>query len=162
VNVASLAGRLGLPGLETYGAAKAGLANFTAALRASYRGRGVSASAVLPGFVHGSGMYQRFQDGTGLPTPRLMGSSSVRRVVRAVLRAVRSDLAEVVVNPVPVRPLLAVQALWPGLAERLVGAAGGDWYLRAGLLAHDLETRGERQGQARRQGEEQAQGSSLR
>jgi short-subunit dehydrogenase len=132
VNMSSLAGRFGLPGIETYCAAKAGIANFTAALRAAYHSRGVSASAILPGYVHGAGMYQRVQAETHLPTPRSQGSSSPEDVARAVVRAIRQDLAEVLVSPRPIRPLIALQGLFPGVTARLVPTLGGDWYQRAG------------------------------
>jgi len=132
VNMSSLAGRFGLPGIETYCAAKAGLANFTAALRASCRSRGVSASAILPGYVHGVGMYERVQARTGIATPKAQGSSGPEEVARAVVRAIRQDLPEVLVSPRPLRPLLALQGLFPGMTERLVSALGGDWYQRAG------------------------------
>ena len=132
VNMSSLAGRFGLPGIETYCAAKAGVANFSAALRAAYRLRGVSASAILPGYVHGAGMYQQVQDRTHLPTPRAQGSSSPGAVARAVVRAIRLDLPEVVVSPRPMRPMIALQGLFPAMTERLVSTLGGNWYQRAG------------------------------
>ena len=139
VNMSSLAGRVGLPGIETYCAAKAGLANFTAALRAAYRARGVSASAILPGYVHGAGMYQRVQERTHVPTPLAQGSSSPEAVARAVVRAMRLDLPEVIVSPRPLRPLLALQALFPARIERLVPSLGGDWYQRAGRVLTKAE-----------------------
>ncbi len=141
VSMSSLAGRFGLPGIETYCAAKAGVANFSAALRAAYRARGVSASAILPGYVHGAGMYQQVQDRTHLPTPRSQGSSAPGEVARAVVRAIRLDLPEVVVSPRPMRPMFALQGLFPAMTERLVATLGGDWYQRAGRALEGTASR---------------------
>jgi SDR family mycofactocin-dependent oxidoreductase len=49
VAIASAAGLRGLPGLAAYGAAKAGVSNFVAALAVDLRGTGITANAVAPG-----------------------------------------------------------------------------------------------------------------
>jgi len=41
-------------------------------------------------------------------------------VASAVIRAIKRDLPEVIVNPVPVRPFLALEVLFPGLIERVI------------------------------------------
>jgi NADP-dependent 3-hydroxy acid dehydrogenase YdfG len=51
VNIASLAGRVPLPGAAMYGATKHAVVGLTAAVRAELRGSGVSVSAVLPTFA---------------------------------------------------------------------------------------------------------------
>jgi hypothetical protein len=45
------------------------------------------------------------------------------RVVRAVLRVIRGE-SEVLVTPGPMRPLLAVRALVPGMEGRMLRALG--------------------------------------
>jgi short-subunit dehydrogenase len=134
VNIASLAGKLGLPYAETYCATKGGLIAFTSALRAAYRSSGVGASVVSPGFVRGAGMYHRMQEETMVRTPFLFGSSPPEKVADAVVRAIRLDLPEVVVNPMPVRPLLALQELFPRLIQGLLPRIGGDTFARAGRV----------------------------
>ena len=121
VNISSLAARnaVAFQEQETYCASKAGLWSFTAALRASYRGSGVSASVICPGFVKGAGMFQRIQDATGVKTP-FYGASLPEKVASAVVRAIKRDLPEVIVNPVPVRPFLALEVLFPRLIERVI------------------------------------------
>jgi NADP-dependent 3-hydroxy acid dehydrogenase YdfG len=52
VNVASMAGVAGFPGVATYCATKFGIVGFTAALREELWPTGVRVSAVLPGIVH--------------------------------------------------------------------------------------------------------------
>ena len=125
---------MGTAYLEPYCAVKAGLLGVTSALRASYRASGVSASAICPGFIRTAGMYQRVQDETHIQTPPLFGTSSPEHVATAVVRAITHDLPEVVVNPFPVRPLLALQALFPSLVDRLLPAMGADTYKRAGEI----------------------------
>src|SRR5439155_502268 len=70
VNLGSLAGRIPPGYTESYAATKAALIAFSAALRASYRGKGVSASAITPGFVTEAGMYRVQHDATQLSAPR--------------------------------------------------------------------------------------------
>ena len=64
VNISSLAGKSGPAFQEPYAATKAGLINFTASLRATYRDSGVSASAVIPGFVE-AGIYAKLKAKSG-------------------------------------------------------------------------------------------------
>ncbi|MFT3900866.1 MAG: SDR family oxidoreductase [Gordonia sp. (in: high G+C Gram-positive bacteria)] len=52
VNVASVAGRLPMPGLTVYNAAKAGVIEFSDALHAELADAGVSVSAILPSFTN--------------------------------------------------------------------------------------------------------------
>ena len=119
VNISSLAARNAVDNQEPYCASKAGLWSFTVALRASYRGSGVSASAICPGFIKGVGVFQRVQDATGVKTP-FYGASPPEKVALAVIRAIKQDLPEVIVNPVPVRPFLALEDLFPRLIERVM------------------------------------------
>src|SRR5437763_11444164 len=59
VFISSGAGKLGPAYEAPYGATKAGLIALTQGLRREYRKQPVSFSVVVPGFVAGSGMYQR-------------------------------------------------------------------------------------------------------
>lgn len=51
VNVASVAGLLGLPGQSNYAASKGGLMALTRALAAEFGGKGIRVNAVVPGFI---------------------------------------------------------------------------------------------------------------
>ncbi len=119
VNLGSLAGRIPPGYSECYAATKAALIAFSAALRASYRSNGVSASAITPGFVTEAGMYRVQHDATQLSAPRWLGTSRPDDVARAVVRAIEQDLPEVIVNPGPMRLMLAFRDLFPRLAERV-------------------------------------------
>jgi len=115
VNVASLAGKYGPAYNELYSSSKAGLIAFTESFRASFRDSGVSASVICPGFVE-SGMYERSRK-HGLRAPRVLGSTTPEQVAEAVVRAVKKDKPEVMINPGPIRLLLALPTLLPSVAE---------------------------------------------
>jgi short-subunit dehydrogenase len=138
VMIASVAAVIGTPVLDVYAASKAGLIGFTRTIRASYRGSGVSASAICPGLVDGEGQYARVRQETGIQTPLLAGSVKPAQVAQATLRAIQHDRAEVYVNSLPLRPLLLLQTLFPRAAEWLFPRLGADIYRRA-LRAYDLK-----------------------
>lgn len=126
VNVASLAGKIGFPCQTPYAATKAGLVMFTHSLRSELAGRPVGASVVCPGFVSGDGMYARLED-TEEPTPRLLKPTTPGKVAAAVTRAIRRDAAEVVVNPLPMRPVFALRELASRFTphfHRVIGLTG--------------------------------------
>jgi short-subunit dehydrogenase len=122
VNVASLAGKVPPPYLAAYAATKHGVVGFTHALRAENEGGDpVGFSAICPGFVTRVGMYARFE--RLVAAPRIIGTVTPEAVGDAVVRAIRGNLAEVIVNKGPARPLVLMSALSPRLAGR-VGRLG--------------------------------------
>ena len=129
VNMSSLAGKAGPASGEPYGATKAGLIGFTQSLRGTYRRHGVSASVVCPGFVE-EGMYAKMKQEFGLEAPRRLGVSKPEAVASGVIRAIKKDLPEVIVNPGPIRPLLMINAVSPGLGEWIVERTGAAEYFR--------------------------------
>jgi short-subunit dehydrogenase len=127
VMMSSLGGKKGSPYSATYAATKAGLIAWTSGLRAELEGTGVGASVICPGFVSEVGMFaERSQ-----PAPRILGTSTPDAVARAVLRAIRHDIGEIIVNPGPMRLMLAIEALSPGLARWVLRKSGAyDYYRR--------------------------------
>jgi hypothetical protein len=91
----------------------------------------VSASVICPGFIKQAGMFQRIIESTHVRIPLLLGASAPQKVALAVLRAIKQDVPEIIVNPTPLKPFLVLQALSPRLAERLVPLVGGDVFKRA-------------------------------
>ncbi len=118
VNISSLAGKSGPAFQESYAATKAGLVAFTSSLRATYRGSGVSASVVIPGFVE-AGIYAHLKEQSGCSAPAVLGTSRPEAVARAVIRVIERDLPELIVNPIPVRPLRPMPTLSRLMAEKL-------------------------------------------
>jgi short-subunit dehydrogenase len=129
VNISSLAGKSGPAFQEPYAATKAGLVAFTSSLRATYRGSGVGASVVIPGFVE-AGIYANLKARTGCTAPFLLGTSPPEAVARAVIRVIERDAPEVIVNPMPVRPLLAFAEMFPSAGEWLVNKMGSNQFFR--------------------------------
>jgi len=129
VNISSLAGKV-CPGYqECYAATKAALIAFTTSLRATYSGTGVSASVICPGFVE-AGIYARLKARTGRSAPALLGVSRPEPVAQAVVRAVRRDIPEIVINPIPVRPLIALTGLLPRVGQWFVTRIGAHEFFR--------------------------------
>src|SRR5574341_1700003 len=120
VHLASLAGKKGAPYDAVYSGTKAALVEWSGGLRPELRGTGVGSSVICPGYVTGEGMFARF----GMRPPALLGSCTPEQVAQAVVRAIRKDEAEIIVNSRPVRPLLGLYQLFPSLGERLLGWLG--------------------------------------
>jgi short-subunit dehydrogenase len=120
VNVSSLAGKAGPPLAEAYAASKAGLIGFTQSLRNSYDGTGVHASVICPGFISGEGMFVDRSEPAGVTAPRAIGTSSPEQVAEAVLRAIRTDVPEILVTPGPGRLIAALSQLFPRIPGWIV------------------------------------------
>jgi len=129
INISSLAGKSGPAFQEPYAATKAALIAFTLSLRSTYRAMGVSASAIVPGFVE-AGIYSRLKAQTNMSAPAWLGTSQPEAVVHAVMRAIENDRPEIIVNPIPIRPLLAFTALFPRVGEWLTGKIGANDFFR--------------------------------
>ena len=137
VNISSLAGKSGPAFQESYAATKAGLVAFTQSLRATYRGTGVSASVIVPGFVE-AGIYARLKAKTGRPAPALFRACPPEWVAQAVLRSIESDAPEIIVSRYPIRPVLCLSALSPRLGAWLIARMGAHNFFR---LAAEAEKR---------------------
>ncbi|MGD2153702.1 MAG: SDR family NAD(P)-dependent oxidoreductase [Gemmatimonadales bacterium] len=125
VNMSSIAGIWGPPFDAVYGATKAGLIGFTRSLRQEYRGTGISASVICPGYVEEAGMYHDGRQATGATASPLAGRTTPRAVARAVVKAIKSDRPQIIVNSPPLGPLAVLSALSPRLGEWVVRSANG-------------------------------------
>jgi short-subunit dehydrogenase len=131
VNISSLAGKSGPAFQEPYAATKAGLVAFTQSLRATYRGSGVSASVIVPTFVE-AGIYARLKAKSGCAAPWLLTGCSPGQVAQAVLRSIEGDVPEIIVSRYPIRPFLAVSAMFPRLGDWISTRIGvHDFFRRA-------------------------------
>lgn len=126
VNVCSTAGLVGTPWGVVYAATKAGLLAATASVRMEYEGTGVRASAICPGFVLGGGMHEEQRKLAG-DAPGLVGTTTLDEVAQAVVHAIRGDMAEVIVNSRPLRPLLPFARLFPSFGAKIVRGLVGDY-----------------------------------
>jgi short-subunit dehydrogenase len=117
VNIASIAAKSGAPYAATYSGTKAGLAEWTRALRLELAGTGVKFSTIFPGYVKEVGMFARF----GMKPPWIVGSCSPSQVARAVAEAIEKGTAEKIINCPPLRYSFVLNEISPRL---------GDWLMR--------------------------------
>ncbi|CRK57956.1 short chain dehydrogenase [Alloactinosynnema sp. L-07] len=134
VNIASLAGVVGLPGVASYAATKFGVVGFSQALRAELRPTGVRVSTVLPGVVN-TELSQGLRLGRVM---KRMASVEPEQVAEAVVRVVAHD------RPVRSVPrtlgvtLRTINALPERLQIALAKAMGGErGYLDVDQAARD-------------------------
>lgn len=133
VQITSLAGKVGLPFASLYTASKHGLVGFTHSLQGELKGTGVHASSVCPGFVATDGMWVRFER----RIHPAFGLSRPERIARAVVHVIRRPRVEVVVNPLPVRPVIGTWALMPGVGRGLFGLIGVDAFMRGAVRQYE-------------------------
>ncbi|RZQ61983.1 SDR family oxidoreductase [Amycolatopsis suaedae] len=120
VNIASMAGMAGFPGIATYSATKFGVVGLSQALRAELRPLGVRVSAVLPGIVH-----TELSAGVRLPASvERFASCEPADIARAVLRVIATGRATVYV-PGRLSLLLRGTLLMPEPLQRLIAGAMG-------------------------------------
>lgn len=92
VNVASISGRIPLPGAATYTASKFGMVGFSEALWAEMRNRDIHVTVVNPGLVHTEGF--PMDEVLGMPLLRRLVMSP-DRVAEALCEGVEKGRAEV-------------------------------------------------------------------
>jgi short-subunit dehydrogenase len=120
VNMASTAGKYGPAYGAAYGATKAAMIAFTQSLRGELYKSGVSASAICPGFANDGGIYEVIKQRTGRGTPWYLGSTSAEAVATAVLKSIRHDRPESIVNFPSLRPVFVLCQAFPRLGEWIV------------------------------------------
>jgi NAD(P)-dependent dehydrogenase (short-subunit alcohol dehydrogenase family) len=129
VNIASLAGRRGLPPLGGYSASKFALVGLTEALRVDLRGSGIKVSLVMPTVVD-TPMTDNFvaaEETTSIPG--LVSGIPVQWVTWATVAAICFGLTEVDVPPGAV-VLEKMAALFPGLTDAAIalGNRFAEWF----------------------------------
>ena len=132
VNMASTAGKYGPAYGAAYGASKAGMIAFTQALRGEYYGTGISASAVCPGFASDGGIYEVIRQRVGKGTPWYVGATNAEAVARAVVKAIKSDRPDLIVNFPALRPVFTLCQAFPRIGEWIVRKTTLKFLKRAG------------------------------
>jgi short-subunit dehydrogenase len=122
VFISSLAGKAASSVSSLYSATKFGLRGFALALREDLRPHGVGVSVVLPGFIHGAGMFP--EEHVNLPW--IVGTRSPEQVAQGVLRAVERNRGEVEVAPLFLRVGSSLASVAPGLASSISRRMGGE------------------------------------
>lgn len=120
VFVSSLSGKAASPGTALYSATKFGMRGLAAGLRADLVGSGVGCSCIFPAFVGDAGM---FAD-TGAKLPFGFATVTSDAVATAVVRAVRTNRAEIDVAPLSLRAGAVAGALFPGMSAAVQARIG--------------------------------------
>ena len=123
LNMASLAGKHCPAFGAVYGSTKAALIGFTEGLRGEYLKRGISATALCPGFTQDGGIYDRMVESSGRTSSAVVGTTSVKAVCDAAMKAIRGGHPEIIVNRPPMRPVMIFKAIFPRWGEKLILAA---------------------------------------
>lgn len=113
VNIASVAAKIGSPYAATYSGTKAGLVEWTRALRLELEGSGVYFSTILPGYINEVGMFAKFN----LKSPDLLGSTSPKKVADAVVKAIEKEKLEIFLNSSPARIVSVACEISPALGD---------------------------------------------
>jgi NAD(P)-dependent dehydrogenase (short-subunit alcohol dehydrogenase family) len=119
VNLASMAGVAGVPGLATYNASKFAVVGFTDAVRLEVRAQGVDVSAILPYFVN-------TELAAGTSGPKWFKKAAPTQVAEAIVATIESPAARVYVPRGTGTMVRALRKLPQGWTERLNSAMGGD------------------------------------
>ncbi|HEU4334334.1 MAG TPA: SDR family NAD(P)-dependent oxidoreductase [Candidatus Eisenbacteria bacterium] len=118
VNVASMAGRIGIPYYSAYAATKFGVVGMTEAWRRELAGRGVRVSLVLPAAVE-----TEFLDKAGRDRALGRGPAGIvldpGTVARAIVRALERHPADVYL-PRTNRLFALLDAAFPGISDRIL------------------------------------------
>jgi short-subunit dehydrogenase len=120
VFISSLAGKVGSPRSALYNSTKFGVRGFAFGLREDMHPHGVGVSIVSPGFVRDAGM---FHDAKSKPPPGL-GTTTPKKVARAVVRAIETNRNEITVAPRRQRLIAEVGYRHPEFAARVQRRGG--------------------------------------
>jgi short-subunit dehydrogenase len=112
VFISSLSGKVATPRSSLYSATKFGLRGFAFGLREDLHPAGVGVSIVSPGFVREAGMFHE----AGASPPPGLGTTTPRKVAKAVSRSIRRDKSEIAVAPLRQRFLAEVGYRHPNVA----------------------------------------------
>lgn len=111
VFISSMSGKSPTPYNSIYSASKFAINGFVGSTTLELKGTGVHMGVVCPSFVAEVGMWAD----TGVKAPAMMREVSLKKVLKGVRQILDARSHEALVTPTPVRPLLALYALFPSL-----------------------------------------------
>jgi short-subunit dehydrogenase len=122
VNISSAAGKTAVPYNTVYSSSKHALVGFSWSLREEVRSHGVGVSVVCPGFVADTGMFASWSHDQD--APRVAGTVPPEKVAEAVIKAIESDRAEIIVSGGLGRVVDVFHAISPELTTGVARRAG--------------------------------------
>ncbi|AKG23058.1 SDR family NAD(P)-dependent oxidoreductase [Calothrix sp. 336/3] len=114
VNISSGSGKKGAPYNSIYAASKAGLIMWTDSVRQELPDSNVGISVICPGYTQ-AGMFIAF----GLPAPKLARVSPPEQVAIAVIKAIKNNQAEVLLDGILTRLLFSNIQLFPEFGDKI-------------------------------------------
>lgn len=141
VNISSLAGLLGAPGMSAYSASKFGLIGFSDALRREARGR-IRVCTVCPSFVKTNFARNSMKDADGGSEKKIQKMTAFLQrfgagpgnVARKIARAIKSGKELLLVNP-DAFLLYYLNKVSPRTSDFVIGKAF-DYLLKSGVIKH--------------------------
>ncbi len=128
VNIASMAGLMGIPGLTSYSVTKFGMVGFSEALRAELHSYGIDVTAVCPGVVNTPIIHtspiKGFDEEMRNPPSVIM--ISPEKAAREIVRGVRRNKAKVIPSTPP-KIIYALKKILPGPVEFILIKAYSQW-----------------------------------
>jgi len=137
VNIASVAGRIGIPHAAVYSATKFAVVGLTDAVRLEHDGTGVHLSTILPSLVQ-----TELISGTG--RPRFPPPATVDDVAAAVREALVEEKADVFVPRIG-----RLSAVLPALVGRRISERVGRWFGLDTMFAETTAARADYQARVR-------------
>lgn len=120
INVASIAGLIGVPGSTVYCATKFGVNGFTDALHRELLGTGIHVSAFCPGYTPTEISPELKAIAEGRPdAPKVPGLMPISYVADQIARLIEHPRLRVVI-PKTWQPLPFIADLFPALADKLI------------------------------------------
>lgn len=113
VLIGSVSGLVATPATSLYNMTKFGLRGFSHALRLDLVGTGIGVTHIAPGFIRDAGMFAQSE----IQLPPGVRTRSPEDVAAAVVRAIETDPAELVVAPAELRIAGAFGSLAPGVTD---------------------------------------------
>lgn len=120
VHISSIGARAPSAYDALYCGTKAGLSEWNRAVQQELFGSGIGFSVLYPGYVRDTGMFERYH----LKPPAITGSCSAERVAAEVIRAIRKNRREIVINSHPLKPFFMLRILCPALYDFLTRVSG--------------------------------------
>ena len=119
ISIASGSGKKGMPYNSVYSATKAGLLVWTDSMRQELNDCNVKISVVCPGYTN-AGMFLR----TGLVAPKVANVTEPSEVALAIIRAIKENQTEVIIDGFVSKLLFAINQLSPKFGDAVFRLTG--------------------------------------
>jgi uncharacterized protein len=124
--ISSLGGKYAFPGSSGYSASKFAVAGLAKALRQELKHDGIGVTAVYPSYVGTTMLSAHLESVKSSSFYKSNSSYSPEQAVRAILKAVEKNKAELIIPPVAALTVFLYNRL-PAFSEKLIGKFSGGW-----------------------------------